>query len=337
MVDADASVTVEASPCGDTQSTAANCGYCGHDCLGGACVKGACQPFALLPVDAGASPIGLAQDEKYLYWTDNYLDNIMRTDKGTPSSVAVSQGAGLFLAAIVADEGGLFWGDQFYVSTCTLSAGCAASTAVVSRTSQSAVVSMAVDSNSVYWSEGSSAVLRASRTGTQQTALTLWQGDASVEHVATDGRRVYFTAVDGLLRFISVDGGAAIALGVPSAHGSFDVTVDHASVYWSVIDPAQGAIDRAPLDTLSATTLATQQTFPPSIPSIASDGTSLYWIAGTSRSNETAIMSCTIASCTPQVLATIPASNLSAIVVDSVAIYVVQPGAFSGAIWKLAK
>jgi hypothetical protein len=153
--------------------------------------------------------------------------------------------------------------------------------------------------------------------------------------VATDGQRVYFTADDGLLRVVGIDGGAAVGLGVASAGGSFDVTLDDASVYWSVQDPAQGAIDRAPLSTLAPTTLASMQADPRSI---ASDGTNLYWIASSSSASATAIMGCTIASCTPGVLATIPTGSLSAIVVDAVAIYVVQPGGSGdGAIWKVAK
>ena len=31
----------------DTMNDAKNCGVCGHDCLGGKCLKGACQPIIL--------------------------------------------------------------------------------------------------------------------------------------------------------------------------------------------------------------------------------------------------------------------------------------------------
>src|ERR1700722_18381747 len=60
--DAGEASTAEASPCGDTQGSPSNCGRCGHDCLGGACSMGACQPIALVASDSGASPYGLAQD-----------------------------------------------------------------------------------------------------------------------------------------------------------------------------------------------------------------------------------------------------------------------------------
>ncbi|MGH7434097.1 MAG: hypothetical protein ACRENE_00315 [Polyangiaceae bacterium] len=334
--DADAGVEADAPhSCGDTQSSAVNCGSCGHACLGGSCVMGACQPIALLPVGAGASPFALAQDDGYLYWTDHAFNGIMRTDKVLGGSSMVA-GAGNSPTSILASDGGLYWGNEENVSACDLS-GCLGSASVLVSTYDAGVVSVAVDSNSVYWSEGNPALLRASKTwdGGPRTGDILWQGDASVGHVAADGQRVYFTASDGLMRVVDVDGGNELDLGAPGAAASFDVVLDDAGAYWSVSDPAQGAIDRSPLSAPAATPLASGQRSPASI---ASDGTTLYWIAGTSKANQTAIMACAIASCTPKVVNTIAATTLSAIIVDDLAIYVVQPGASGGGgIWKIAK
>jgi hypothetical protein len=340
---ADATVDADAAPsCGDTLSSAVNCGSCGHACLGAACVMGACQTIALLPAGSGPSPLGLAQDDRYLYWTDHAFNGVMRTDKILGGYTMIA-GGGVAPTAIVASDGGLYWGNKDNVSTCHLPA-CAGSTSLVSYISEAGVVSVAVDSDWVYWSEGNPAVLRARRSAgeagvdggeKEQTAATFWQGDASVGRVAADGQRVYFTASDGVMRAIDGDGGNEVDLGAAGSSATFDVVLDDASVYWSVSDPAQGVIDRAPLSALSASTLASAQSDPRSI---TSDGTSLYWIASTSKANETAIVGCAIASCTPKVLATISASTLSAIVVDGLAIYVVDPGGSSGGgIWKVAK
>lgn len=53
--------------CGDTATAADNCGSCGHHCLGGTCVGGRCQPFAL--VTGLTSPAMLALREGRLYWS----------------------------------------------------------------------------------------------------------------------------------------------------------------------------------------------------------------------------------------------------------------------------
>jgi hypothetical protein len=52
--------------CGDTQSSSANCGACGHSCGGGACVAGVCQPdvFAVL---TGRPIESLALDDTNVY------------------------------------------------------------------------------------------------------------------------------------------------------------------------------------------------------------------------------------------------------------------------------
>ena len=54
-------------PCGgaDLQTDAHNCGACGHDCVGGACFSGLCQPVML--GHDGAYDLLTASDG-YLYW-----------------------------------------------------------------------------------------------------------------------------------------------------------------------------------------------------------------------------------------------------------------------------
>src|SRR5215471_1470026 len=49
----DGSTGGDTGQCGDTQTSADNCGRCGHSCLGGTCDKGQCQPVTLA---TGISP-----------------------------------------------------------------------------------------------------------------------------------------------------------------------------------------------------------------------------------------------------------------------------------------
>src|SRR5262245_1510651 len=54
----------------DVASSAAHCGRCGHDCLGGACVLGRCQPVAI--AINRVNPHGLAVDANgVVYWTED--------------------------------------------------------------------------------------------------------------------------------------------------------------------------------------------------------------------------------------------------------------------------
>ena len=53
----------------DTQTDPQNCGACGHDCLGGACQAGACQPAVLVTVPYPRAVTAFAIDETSVYWT----------------------------------------------------------------------------------------------------------------------------------------------------------------------------------------------------------------------------------------------------------------------------
>jgi hypothetical protein len=54
--------------CFDPQTDVHNCGSCGHDCLGGACASGMCQPQAMVSNESW--PVGVFSDGTTLYWSD---------------------------------------------------------------------------------------------------------------------------------------------------------------------------------------------------------------------------------------------------------------------------
>jgi hypothetical protein len=324
----------DASPCGDTQGSSANCGRCGHDCLGAACVAGACQTIALVPVDAGVSPTGLAQDESFLYWTDYGHDTVTRTDKSSGVSVVLST-ATFFPRPIAVDDAGIYWGDTSGVWRCD-KLGCSANTVLAAEEQSQAILSLAIDDVNVYWTEASNAVLTATKAGAGQPATTLWEIDASAQAVTTDGQRVYFTASDGVLRGGDVDGRAPFALGAASPYGGLGVAVDSAHVYWSVADPTNGTIRSAPLSTLSpATNVASALNEPATL---ATDGASIYWLGATAADGATgAVYGCTIAACTPTLLAT-GSPYLASIVIDALAVYYTDEGTLNnGGVFKVAR
>jgi len=72
----DAAVSDVDHPCTVTTTDPFNCGVCGHDCLGGACTGGKCQPVIL--VNEVGSPAAIAVDATHVYWTNNASGDVRR-------------------------------------------------------------------------------------------------------------------------------------------------------------------------------------------------------------------------------------------------------------------
>jgi hypothetical protein len=342
----DGSPLVDTGGCGDPMSDPHNCGGCGHDCLGGRCSSGACQPVALIDAGGGVSPFWLAQDDQYLYWTDRLNGTVNRTGKSSVGTTRLWQACigRCFPEPIAVDDAGVYWGDFNGVWRCP-KGGCPISPTFVAAT-PSNVHGLAVDDNNVYWSDDTAQlVLSAPKNGLDAGATTLWYSDAAVPYeVKTDGRNVYFGGSDSLLHVVSVDGGSAadggsIAIGIPGTEASLGVALQGGFVYWTVTNftnAGQGPVWSASTTSLTPFQIVLNQVLPGPI---ASDGTSVFWLDFTFTSNGD-LRTCTIVGCTsPSVRATgimLP----RAVVVDDTAVYWTDEGNGAGtlgSLWKLAK
>jgi hypothetical protein len=72
----DASADAVVHPCTSTLTDPFNCGACGHDCLGGGCSAGRCEPF-IIATDPG-QPMALAVDATHVYWTNATTGDVRR-------------------------------------------------------------------------------------------------------------------------------------------------------------------------------------------------------------------------------------------------------------------
>lgn len=66
-------------PCVNTDTNARHCGRCNHDCIGGKCVGGQCQPFVVATDVEG--PAAIAIDETHVYWTNKETGDVLRAPK----------------------------------------------------------------------------------------------------------------------------------------------------------------------------------------------------------------------------------------------------------------
>ena len=77
--------------CTNTQaSDAANCGTCGHGCLGGTCSGGVCQRWTVANASFTATPVNLAVDATNLYWTDDGLNGVMQVSASQAGATPIN-------------------------------------------------------------------------------------------------------------------------------------------------------------------------------------------------------------------------------------------------------
>jgi hypothetical protein len=104
--DANADVDADASCNADLQTDPKHCGRCGHDCLGGACAAGACQPFVFAANEAQVTGIEVVGND--LVWTRPTagLVRIMPLDgSAAPRTLINGPAIGLTFPAGVTDFG----------------------------------------------------------------------------------------------------------------------------------------------------------------------------------------------------------------------------------------
>ena len=95
--------------CGDTSSDPANCGSCGHDCLGGACESGLCQPVVLRE-DIYGSDFLVSDDTLYYALAHNDDPRQMKKGPLTPMATDSTLGVASDFSGDLSHAGdNLFW------------------------------------------------------------------------------------------------------------------------------------------------------------------------------------------------------------------------------------
>jgi hypothetical protein len=328
--------------CGaDLQTDPANCGACGHDCIGGACLAGQCQAWTLVPGVFGSAEIAL--DATNIYWSGYSNGQILRAAKdGTGVTVLVTE-SGTQPIGTTIDDTNVYWVDgenPGSVQSIPKSGGDGGATYLTPANLETPL-SVAVDSQNIYWAEYyGNAIGRANKLdgggfGYIATGLNspfaVTAGDASVFFGTQDtvGR------VPGDWPSVATtddDAGPFATIFTSSTLYVSGMTLAGPDVYWSEAN-APGAVVSAPQSGLGSgvpIAIASNETYPWNV---AVDATNVYWTAegpnSAASSNDPDLFvagyvaTCPIAGCPssgPKMLAT-GLHNPRGIAVDDVAVY----------------
>jgi hypothetical protein len=332
--------------CVDTQTDGLNCGACGHSCLGGACSAGVCQQFVLSPTGGTY----MAIDASNAYWSDgtNFYScpltggcgagNVVYAAPSNTSYAATiavpppgAYGNVLFLATGEAnqDDGGLFIVPRTGGAATTLMSGSAQAFSPAFDPG-SARLYYALD-----FTTGPAELYSRPVSGSGNSSVFSGVGGP----VALDTRNVYFgDAVN--YRVASCPLGSTACAGTTLLTGilPFAMVADGSSVWIGAYSHGNDAAPLVGLYKCATSGTCSSKAFwggggtADNVDGVAVDGTSAYWIGGTSSG---ALMTCPESGCPatgPTVLAEV-APTSSAVAVDANAIYWIS----GFGLYKLAK
>ena len=314
--------------CAHLQTDPGNCGTCGHDCLGGGCVAGACQPSVL--ASNQADPYDIAIDSANAYWVDQVggtvnacaltgcsnSPTVLASSQSGPTGITVNGTTVYWVNIGVGASGGS-------VMSCATS-GCAG-TPTPLATSQKQPIAIAVAANgNAYWT-GSSGTMKCATGSCSPTAFGPGGSD-----IVVDGTNAYWTATTGgpVRCALGGCGGAPTAIAT-NQFSPWAIAVDSSNVYWTNLSGHTVAFCAIAGGCGGNPT----EVSPAMLPNdVAVDATNVYWVdfmVGT-------VSSCAIAGCSnkPTILASGQMSP-NALAVDATAIYWVNEN--PGAVMKLAK
>ena len=316
--------------CVDPTSDGANCGTCGHDCLGGMCTASVCQPVQLVGDLNGASY--LAQDADTLYWTNFGGGTVMSIPKagGTATTLATGQIEPL---GISVNATSVYWAN--YGSTTVQQVYLNGTNLTTVAMGQTAPAATALDATHLYWANyaGTPSVFKANLDGTNPVVLAMSQGGASC--LVVDATAVYWVDyVDGAVRRVNLDGTNLLTLAMGQAAPNF-CALDATNFYWTSSGSsttATGTVNQIVKDgSTPAIAIATSQALPSGI---AVDGSTIFWL----NEHASTVVSAPVGGGASTVLAMTGHDPIN-VVVDAKGIYwtVYGMGGTGGGVWALAR
>jgi hypothetical protein len=225
-------------PCGaDTDVDPRNCGACGHDCQGGACVSGVCQAFAF-----GAnqqSPIRVAVTGDDVVWLNDILHvngniyAIMKAPRSGGDPVMLATGCCQIQTEMFADESGVYWTTMIFsgstMSSTLMQVSLAGGPPRTLMTVPYYLGKMVTDANYVYTTASDGAIHAFPKVGGPPKMIAMGPSGGLGGIFLRNGL-LYAASKDGVI-VVPTSGGQASLIAQTS--GAVEVGVDATSIYWT--------------------------------------------------------------------------------------------------------
>ena len=321
----------------DLQTDKANCGRCGHDCLGGACTKGKCEAVTLT---VATEPLGITVVGDTVFFTEYFDDAVwkVKTD-GTGAAAHTNgvlghawgitdDGANLYVAARGPSDGGVY---KCPIADCK--------DAALKKLTDESSIDIQHRAGVLYFTGFNvQDVFKIGVDGSGKASMT---SSSSPFHVAVDDAHVYFTNNTNSLLRIPIGGGAQEPVGPQGGSRAGGVFVDGTRVYWSDPFDSKAAPLRSKAKSLAGGVVDYANPDYNTV-GIVADATWVYWTnAGSAPGTSTD--GSVLAKCVDGTGDVVELAkglvNPIGIAQDAKAIYFTEPNATNvkGAVYKVAK
>jgi hypothetical protein len=359
---------------GDRMMDPKHCGRCNHDCLGGTCEMGQCQPIKL--GDGLAQPLGLTVDATDVFVTEYYENRIVKFGKNAlgpckvaplPNTCIFDESQAFKPTAMGTDGTTIFWtttggGAAHEIRSCPR-AGCGGQAPkLVAALGQDAFghlfgsealpLELIVKDGQVFWPESNGSAIRSTPVGGGAVTTYLQNNNFMPLAIAVDATQIYFTddTNQHQTQIASVPRSAAMTVKVIAATPArpFGIGLTAPNVYWTVpfISNDGDGLVQASAKTADGGApigaLASQQDNPKAL---TIDAANIYWVVpGAGNAATGQVLYCPLAGCPsngPLQLASGQRFPVR-ITQDETAIYWSNEGlssssTFDGQVWKVAK
>ena len=274
----------------------ANCGRCGHDCLGAACESGTCAPVVLASTLAGGG--GIAVDASFVYFTLYFGPKIAKCPlSGCGVTPTVLGGSETGPNDVKVNATTLFWASEGTGTNGGTIRHCALPNCATQPVLANGTVTewVAIDATHFYWTSAADGFVRSCPlAGCSGAPVNIATGQTVPWGLTVDSTSIYFTVWNGSFGAPAQNGGAirkcplAGCAGAPVTLASMEnqpwqVVVDAEYAYWTGFK--DGSVKRCALSGCNnaPTVIASGEAGPSGI---AVDATSVYWtdyVGGTVR------------------------------------------------------